>query len=285
MDLREVKSLKKLNHPNVVKLKEVIRENNRLYFVFEYIKGDLLGLLRYLLLPTSHFLLIPPRPRESPEHFPESAVRTIVFQILQALAYMHRLGPQHAQLTELLSSLQPLWHSSLLKSGLFVKVWYKPQGCVVTVFPTLGRITKTLRLFPREDCEGFQEIFWRQTWGLRQKGCLEENHLGVFTLPVGTLLVSKENPAGHFNHTIFHHTLILLLSCRTGLSVQLYLVWPLRILSRQWSPKGFFWYKQCKSCRCWEVKLSGTRVSLVTGAFIVFNRLASVSTFFPVGNC
>jgi serine/threonine protein kinase len=30
MDLREVKSLKKLNHPNVVKLKEVIRENNRL---------------------------------------------------------------------------------------------------------------------------------------------------------------------------------------------------------------------------------------------------------------
>ena len=40
MDLREVKSLKKLNHPNVVKLKEVIRENNRLYFVFEYIKGN-----------------------------------------------------------------------------------------------------------------------------------------------------------------------------------------------------------------------------------------------------
>ena len=31
--------MKKLNHPNVVKLKEVIRENNRLYFVFEYIKG------------------------------------------------------------------------------------------------------------------------------------------------------------------------------------------------------------------------------------------------------
>ena len=29
MMAREVKSLKKLNHPNVVKLKEVIRENNR----------------------------------------------------------------------------------------------------------------------------------------------------------------------------------------------------------------------------------------------------------------
>ena len=80
MDLREVKSLKKLNHPNVVKLKEVIRENNRLYFVFEYIKGDLLGLMR-----------------ETSEPFSDSAVRTIVFQILQALSYMHRNGFFHRQ--------------------------------------------------------------------------------------------------------------------------------------------------------------------------------------------
>jgi protein kinase len=74
----QVKSLKKLNHPNVVKLKEVIRENNRLYFVFEYIKGDLLGLMR-----------------ETSEPFSDSAVRSIVFQILQALAYMHRNGFFH----------------------------------------------------------------------------------------------------------------------------------------------------------------------------------------------
>ncbi|KAL2234610.1 UNVERIFIED_CONTAM: Cyclin-dependent kinase F-4 [Sesamum indicum] len=36
INLREVKSLRKMNHPNVVKLKEVIRENDVLYFVFEY---------------------------------------------------------------------------------------------------------------------------------------------------------------------------------------------------------------------------------------------------------
>lgn len=36
MSLREVKSLRKLNHPNVVKLKEVIRENDELYFIFEF---------------------------------------------------------------------------------------------------------------------------------------------------------------------------------------------------------------------------------------------------------
>ena len=70
-----------LNHPNVVKLKEVIRENNRLYFVFEYVKGDLLGLMR-----------------DTNDFFSESSVRTIVLQIFQALAYMHRNGFFHRDL-------------------------------------------------------------------------------------------------------------------------------------------------------------------------------------------
>ncbi|KAK1207001.1 MAK kinase, partial [Pygoscelis papua] len=46
MNLREVKSLKKLNHANVIKLKEVIRENDHLYFVFEYMKENLYQLMK-----------------------------------------------------------------------------------------------------------------------------------------------------------------------------------------------------------------------------------------------
>lgn len=34
--LREVRSLRKLNHPAIVKLREVIRERDELFFVFEY---------------------------------------------------------------------------------------------------------------------------------------------------------------------------------------------------------------------------------------------------------
>lgn len=34
-------SLKKLNHTNIVKLKEVIRENDELFFVFEFLEGNL----------------------------------------------------------------------------------------------------------------------------------------------------------------------------------------------------------------------------------------------------
>jgi hypothetical protein len=39
-------SLKKLNHANVVKLKEVIRENDELYFVFEFMERNLYEALK-----------------------------------------------------------------------------------------------------------------------------------------------------------------------------------------------------------------------------------------------
>lgn len=41
MKLREVKSLRKLNHHNVVKLKEVIRQKDSLYMVFEFMEKNL----------------------------------------------------------------------------------------------------------------------------------------------------------------------------------------------------------------------------------------------------
>ena len=46
MQLREVQSLRKMSHPNIVKLKEVIRENDTLYFVFEYMKENLYQLMK-----------------------------------------------------------------------------------------------------------------------------------------------------------------------------------------------------------------------------------------------
>lgn len=81
MNLREVKSLKKLHHTNVVKLKEVIRENDILYFVFEYMQENLYQLIK---------------DRRTP--FPETTVRNILYQILQGLAFMHRHGFFHRDL-------------------------------------------------------------------------------------------------------------------------------------------------------------------------------------------
>ncbi|KAM4551381.1 serine/threonine-protein kinase MAK-like isoform 2-T2 [Odontesthes bonariensis] len=78
LNLREVKSLKKLNHANVVKLKEVIRENDYLYFVFEYMRENLYQLMK-----------------ERSKLFPESVIRNMTFQILQGLSFIHKNGYFH----------------------------------------------------------------------------------------------------------------------------------------------------------------------------------------------
>ncbi|KAH9104613.1 hypothetical protein LEN26_014978 [Aphanomyces euteiches] len=73
MQLREVKSLKKLNHPNIIKLKEVIRENDELFFVFEYMENNLYETMK-----------------KRDRHFPESKIRNLMYQMLQGLAFMHK---------------------------------------------------------------------------------------------------------------------------------------------------------------------------------------------------
>lgn len=76
--LREIRSLKKLNHPNIVKLREVIRQNDELYFVFEFLDKNIYQLTK----DRSKFL-------------PEVRIRNIMFQIFQGLAYMHKHGFFH----------------------------------------------------------------------------------------------------------------------------------------------------------------------------------------------
>ena len=41
MGLIELKALKKLNHENIIQLKEVIKVNNELYFVFDFLPQNL----------------------------------------------------------------------------------------------------------------------------------------------------------------------------------------------------------------------------------------------------
>ncbi|RVE58913.1 hypothetical protein OJAV_G00199120 [Oryzias javanicus] len=85
MNLREVKSLKKLNHANVVKLKEVIRENDHLYFVFEYMKENLYQLMK------DRIKMFP----EENKMFSENEIRNILFQVLSGLAFVHKHGFFH----------------------------------------------------------------------------------------------------------------------------------------------------------------------------------------------
>ncbi|ESQ39670.1 hypothetical protein EUTSA_v10000881mg [Eutrema salsugineum] len=81
VNLREVKSLSRMNHPNIVKLKEVIRENDILYFVFEYMECNLYQLMK-----------------DRPKLFAESDIRNWCFQVFQGLSYMHQRGYFHRDL-------------------------------------------------------------------------------------------------------------------------------------------------------------------------------------------
>ncbi|KAL5813254.1 hypothetical protein ACOSQ3_028204 [Xanthoceras sorbifolium] len=83
LSLEEIKSLCILKHPNIVLLKEVIRvrDNNTLFFVFEYMEDNLLQVLRSRLC-----------------RFSENEVRHWCFQVLKGLCYMHEKGYFHRDL-------------------------------------------------------------------------------------------------------------------------------------------------------------------------------------------
>uniref|UniRef100_A0A0E0KLI7 Protein kinase domain-containing protein n=1 Tax=Oryza punctata TaxID=4537 RepID=A0A0E0KLI7_ORYPU len=81
ISLREVKALQKLNHPNIVKLKEVTMENHELFFIFENMECNLYDVIR-----------------ERQAAFSEEEIRNFMVQILQGLAYMHNNGYFHRDL-------------------------------------------------------------------------------------------------------------------------------------------------------------------------------------------
>lgn len=81
-NLREVKSLNNLKHENIIKLKEMIRENDILSLVFEYMESNLYELMK----------------EKSIKKFKEEEIKHIIFQLVKAMAYMHKYGFFHRDL-------------------------------------------------------------------------------------------------------------------------------------------------------------------------------------------
>jgi male germ cell-associated kinase len=91
VNMREVKVLLDISHPNIVKLLEVIKEDNYLALVFEFLDEDVY-----------HHI------KDRTKLLSETQVRNIIFQTLQGLDYMHSKGYFHRD-------LKP--ENLLLKSG------------------------------------------------------------------------------------------------------------------------------------------------------------------------
>ncbi|RKP11652.1 kinase-like domain-containing protein [Piptocephalis cylindrospora] len=77
LSLREVKALKYLAHPNLVRLHEVVREHRVLHFVFEHLEMNLYQAVRHRHVQTV------------------GEVRSILRQLLDGLIYMHGRGFAH----------------------------------------------------------------------------------------------------------------------------------------------------------------------------------------------
>lgn len=81
--LREISLLKELKHPNIVKLEDVLMEENRLYLIFEFLSMDL---KKYMdTLPTDKLM--------DPE-----LVRSYLYQISAALLFCHQRRVLHRDL-------------------------------------------------------------------------------------------------------------------------------------------------------------------------------------------
>ncbi|XP_011503608.1 PREDICTED: cyclin-dependent kinase-like 4 [Ceratosolen solmsi marchali] len=76
--LREIRLLKNLKHPNLVNLLEVFRRKRKLHLVFEYCEHTLLNEME-----------------KFPTGCPELMTKQLIWQILQGVAYCHRLGCVH----------------------------------------------------------------------------------------------------------------------------------------------------------------------------------------------
>lgn len=109
MSLREVKTLRKLNHKNVVKLKEVIRVQHDLYLVFEYMNGTLLDHLR------EKTRIRGGGSSSTAAVLPIDQIKNIMTQILTALAFIHEKGFLHRDL----KPENLLYHDGTLKIADF----------------------------------------------------------------------------------------------------------------------------------------------------------------------
>ena len=73
---REMALCSELSHPNVIHLIEIILEDKCIFMVFEYAEHDLLQIIQYHSQPNRHPI-------------PASAVKSILFQLLNGLLYLH----------------------------------------------------------------------------------------------------------------------------------------------------------------------------------------------------
>src|SRR5436305_11434455 len=83
--IREMSLCTGLDHPNLIHLVEIFLEEKCVFMVFEYCEHDLLQIIHHHTQPTRHAI-------------PATMVKSILFQLLNGLLYLHRNWVLHRNL-------------------------------------------------------------------------------------------------------------------------------------------------------------------------------------------
>lgn len=83
--IREMSLCTELSHPNLIHLVEIILEDKCVFMVFEYCEHDLLQIIHHHTQPQRHPI-------------PASMIKSILFQLLNGLLYLHRNWVMHRDL-------------------------------------------------------------------------------------------------------------------------------------------------------------------------------------------
>jgi cyclin-dependent kinase 8/11 len=83
--IREISLCSELSHPNLIHLVEIILEDKCIFMVFEYCEHDLLQIIHHHTQPTRHAI-------------PAPMIKSILFQLLNGLLYLHRNWVLHRDL-------------------------------------------------------------------------------------------------------------------------------------------------------------------------------------------
>lgn len=101
-----------LSHPNVINLIEIILEDKCIFMVFEYAEHDLLQIIQHHAQPTRHPI-------------PASAVKSILFQLLNGLLYLHSNWVLHRDLKP--ANIMVTSHGEVRIGDLgLARLFYKP---------------------------------------------------------------------------------------------------------------------------------------------------------------
>jgi cyclin-dependent kinase 8/11 len=110
--IREMALCTELSHPNVVHLAEIILEDKCVFMVFEYCEHDLLQIIHHHTQPTR-------RP------IPASMIKSILFQLLNGLFYLHKNWVIHRDLKPANIMVTSSGHVRIGDLGL-ARLFHKP---------------------------------------------------------------------------------------------------------------------------------------------------------------